>query len=251
MAKFDGIFNIEGTLKGMTFYKTKDGSMIRTKGSLSKERIAKDPAFERTRENGLEFSHCAKMAKLFRSRVSDKVDLAKDHHTSSRLNRVMHLIKALDTESPRGNRNVAIGITKPDGPKQLNGFDFNASAPVASLFLQLQALDPATGSLEYAEFIPKRHLSFPDSSTDANLQLIAVQVDFAEERYVLTESAVQTIEKQSESVQLELAVPSIPSGPHPVFYLLLVEFYQQMNGGRYPLKNKQYNGLGVIGYLQQ
>ena len=47
MAKFDGIFNIEGTLKGMTFYKSKDGHMVRTKGGVSKERIAKDPAFER------------------------------------------------------------------------------------------------------------------------------------------------------------------------------------------------------------
>ena len=47
MAKFDGIFNLEGTLKGMTFYKSKDGHMVRTKGGVSKERIAKDPAFER------------------------------------------------------------------------------------------------------------------------------------------------------------------------------------------------------------
>lgn len=32
MAKFDGIFNIEGTLKGITFYKSKDGHISHKRG---------------------------------------------------------------------------------------------------------------------------------------------------------------------------------------------------------------------------
>lgn len=59
MAKFEGIFEIQGTLKGMTFYKSKDGLLIRGKGGVSKKRIKNDPAFQRTRENRMEFGHCA------------------------------------------------------------------------------------------------------------------------------------------------------------------------------------------------
>ena len=160
MAKFDGIFNIEGTLKGMTFYKSKDGHMVRTKGGVSKERIAKDPAFERTRENGSEFAHCAKMAQLFRNSVSDKVELAKDHRTSSRLNQVMHAIKALDSTSARGERNVPTGIQHPDGPKQLQGFEFNSNGQITQIFTQLQALDVQNGTLNHQGFIPNK-LSCP------------------------------------------------------------------------------------------
>ena len=64
MAKFEGIFEIQGTVKGMSFYKTKDGLMVRSKGGISKKRIANDPAFQRTRENNSEFGHNAKMGQL-------------------------------------------------------------------------------------------------------------------------------------------------------------------------------------------
>ena len=249
MAKFDGIFNLEGTLKGMTFYKSKDGHMVRTKGGVSKERIAKDPAFERTRENGNEFAHCAKMAQLFRNSVSDKVELAKDHRTSSRLNQVMHNIKALDTVSPRGERNVPTGIKDPEGPKQLNGFEFNINGQITQIFTQLQALDVDAGTLNYSGFIPSRHLSYPEGANEADLQLIAVQVDFSEGTYTLTESEKVTLVKNPDAVDLALAVSQVPGGTVPVYYLLLAEFYQVMNGIRYPLKNKQYNALGVIGFL--
>lgn len=250
MAKFDGIFNIEGTLKGMTFYKSKDGSMVRTKGGVSKERIAKDPAFERTRENGSEFSHCAKMAQLFRNSVSDKVELAKDHRTSSRLNQVMHAIKALDTVSPRGERNVPTGMQTPEGPKQLNGFEFNLNGQITQVFKQLQALDVQAGTLNYTGFIPNKHVSYPEGANEADLQLMAVQVDFSEGGYTLTESEKVTLVKGPDPVDLSLEVSQIPGGSLPVFYLLLAEFYQVMNGTRYPLKNKQYNALGVIGFLK-
>ena len=249
MAKFDGIFNIEGTLKGMTFYKSKDGHMVRSKGGVSKERIAKDPAFERTRENGSEFAHCAKMAQLFRNSVSDKVELAKDHRTSSRLNQVMHAIKALDSTSARGERNVPTGIQHPDGPKQLQGFEFNSNGQITQIFTQLQALDVQNGTLNHQGFIPNKHLSYPEGAQEADLQLIAVQVDFSEGTYTMTESAKTTLAKGPDPVDLSLQVSQVPGGTVPVFYLLLAEFYQVMNGIRYPLKNKQYNALGVIGFL--
>jgi hypothetical protein len=48
MGKSAGIIKIEGTLDGLTFYKSKDGYMVRTKGGVSKKRIMTNPAFART-----------------------------------------------------------------------------------------------------------------------------------------------------------------------------------------------------------
>ena len=45
MAKLNGILKIEGTLQDMTFYKSQDGHLVRTKGGVSGQRIANDPAF--------------------------------------------------------------------------------------------------------------------------------------------------------------------------------------------------------------
>lgn len=39
MAKLNGILKIEGKLENLTFYKSADGHMVRTKGGVSKNRI--------------------------------------------------------------------------------------------------------------------------------------------------------------------------------------------------------------------
>ena len=62
MAQQSGIIPLKGTLGNITFYKSKEGYLAREKGGVSAERIASDPAFQRTRENGAEFG------RLFKSR---------------------------------------------------------------------------------------------------------------------------------------------------------------------------------------
>ena len=55
MSEQKGIIKIKGTVGDLTFYKSQDGFLVREKGGVEKERIANDPAFVRTRENGKEF----------------------------------------------------------------------------------------------------------------------------------------------------------------------------------------------------
>ena len=55
MARQDSIIKLNGTIDGISFYKSKDGHLARKAGGVSKARIASDPAFIRTRENGSEF----------------------------------------------------------------------------------------------------------------------------------------------------------------------------------------------------
>jgi hypothetical protein len=40
MARQNGILKIEGTLENLTFYKTKDGNPVKTKGGIFVARIA-------------------------------------------------------------------------------------------------------------------------------------------------------------------------------------------------------------------
>ena len=55
MAKQKGILKLDGTIGGITFYKSQDGYLAREKGGVDGNRIATDPNFQRTRENGSEF----------------------------------------------------------------------------------------------------------------------------------------------------------------------------------------------------
>lgn len=66
MAKQKGIIKIKETLGDITFYKTKDGHLARERGGVDAKRIAPDPAFQRTRENGSEFGRAVQSSSLLR-----------------------------------------------------------------------------------------------------------------------------------------------------------------------------------------
>jgi hypothetical protein len=99
MAKLKGIIKLEGTLDNLTFYKPKEGYLVKTNGGVSKERIKNDPAFERTRENGSEFGRFASSGKLLRTSARNLMIRAKDNRVSSRVTQKMTQIKNFDATS--------------------------------------------------------------------------------------------------------------------------------------------------------
>lgn len=67
MAQQKGIIPLKGTIGNINFYKSKDGYLAREKTSVNAERIANDPAFVRTRENGAEFGRAGRAGKVLRT----------------------------------------------------------------------------------------------------------------------------------------------------------------------------------------
>lgn len=78
MAKQKGIIKLEGTIGDITFVKTKDGYIAKEKTGLTGERIANDPAFQRTRENGAEFGRAGKAGKMLRTAFRSLLQNAAD-----------------------------------------------------------------------------------------------------------------------------------------------------------------------------
>ncbi|MBP1841355.1 hypothetical protein [Formosa algae] len=128
MAKYKSLFNVEGSIGEVTFYKGEDGYYIRSKGGVSKDRILNDPAFVRTRENNTEFAQSATSGKQLRHAITALLTDAKDNRMTSRLTQVMSRVKNADLTSARGQRKVSIGITTTDGKDAIKGFDFNSNA---------------------------------------------------------------------------------------------------------------------------
>jgi hypothetical protein len=135
MARQNGLFKIKGTLDNVTFYKSVDGDLARMKTSVDKDRIANDPAFQRTRENGAEFGSSAKAGKLTRDSLRPIALNATDNRVVSRMTKLMSQIKNLDTTSVRGSRNVGVAMAGVNGKALLKGFEFNSSALLSSTLL--------------------------------------------------------------------------------------------------------------------
>ncbi len=247
MAKFDGIFEIQGTLKGMTFYKSKgNGSLIRTKGGVSKKRIMNDPAFERTRENGAEFKSVAQDGQLIRKSTGAYYRLAKDSQVVGRMMKILSEIKKLDETSVRGERCVQNGMEHAEGKNLLKGFEFNRNSVLAYVLRSNYQLDTTTGTFAMADFVPKEHLYYPEETTHVQFSIAASRVHLENGTFDTVSSTPQLITMTQNISPLSVAPASIPGGDGFLLFYLLIEFKQEINGTKYPLKNNAYNVLHVL-----
>ena len=249
MAKLRSIIKIEGTLDDLTFYKGKQGYLIRTKGGVSKNRIAHDPAFARTRENGTEFGHVATSGKLLRRAILDLLIDAKDTLVTARLTQVMAKVKNTDTTSPRGQRQVAVGLSTPEGRAWLKGFNFNANAILSTVVLSDFTLDTLTGEVTIPDFTPAQDMYIPEGATHVAFQAGFLNLDFDTGDKDLQLSPIVNLPIDNNTSVVNLTPAAVPSGAGNQCYFLKVSFYQEVNAIQYPLNNGGFNALKLIEVL--
>lgn len=246
MSKNKSLIKFEGTHDELTFYHTKDGHLVRTKGGISKERILNDPNFRRTRENGLEFGNSARSGKLLRQTVRKMlVDIA-DGRVTSRITKIMTLIKNNDTTSERGDRSVAIGINDPKSISLLKGFDFNENGKLNSVLFTPYVVDVTSGEIVIDPFVPVKDLSVPAGATHVMLKSAMAKVDFSNNTSDIAFSESNVISINNSSSTIKLTPNGIPEGDGIKFYLLRIEFLQETNGQQFALRNVNYNAVQIV-----
>ncbi|MEO6692211.1 MAG: hypothetical protein ABIO44_07730, partial [Saprospiraceae bacterium] len=237
MARQKGLLKIKGTLDDLTFYKTQDGNLVKMKGGVSKERIATDPNFRRTRENGTEFGLAASAGKLVRDALRNLLLNAADGRIASRLTQVMTLIKDYDSTSTRGSRSVGIGITAPQGKALLKGFNFNIRAIMGGILFKPYVLNTTTGSVGISQLIPANDIAFPQGATHASLRGAWAKVDFDTKQFEAVTSNVFNVPLNNAPVNVGLTIaapPTLATGAN--IFVLLIEFFQEVNGVQYSLR---------------
>lgn len=246
MAKQKGILKLEGTIGDVTFYKSPDGFLAKGKSSIPAARIATDPAFQRTRENGAEFGRAGKAGKLMRNSVRALIQIASDRLLASRLTTKMVLVLQKDIRNPRGKRTVADGDTG-----LLQGFDFNINGKLGTtLYAPFStSIDRPGGVMKtnIPAFVPKNMVFAPVGATHFKIVTAGAEIDFANEKYVadIKETAILPLDENPTAV-IDLANAVTANSTFPLFLALGVDFYQQVNGQQYPLKNGAFNPLSIV-----
>lgn len=246
MAKQKGIIKLEGTIGDITFVKTKDGYIAKEKTGLNGDRIANDPAFQRTRENGAEFGRAGKASKMLRTALRSLLQNAADSKLSARLTKEMMRVIQADTTSNRGERNVIDGEAE-----LLQGFDFNEQGKLdTTLFAPYAAtIDRVTGALtvDLPSFVPNVMVGYPSGATHFKIIAAGASVDFEGESFEqeVAETAIMPLDGNATAA-INLVNNLSANNTHPLFLVLGIEFYQEVNGNNYPLKNGAYNALQVV-----
>jgi hypothetical protein len=246
MARQKGIIKLKGTIGDITFYKTQDGHLAREKGGIDASRIASDPAFQRTRENGSEFGRAGKAGKVLRTSLRGLLLNSADGRMVSRLTQQMVKVIQADTTSDRGLRNVIDGEAE-----LLAGFEFNIRGKLGtSLFAPFVAnIDRVTGEIkvDLASFIPSNMIASPTGTTHFKIISAGTEIDFEAETFVEahSETAILPWDVTPTAVISQTNMVT-PNSTKPLFLALGIEFYQQVNGQMYPLKNGAYNPLALV-----
>jgi hypothetical protein len=246
MAKQRGIFKAEGTLDEVTFYKSKDGFMLRQKGGVSAERMATDPAFERTRENQKEFARAGRAGKVLRTALRPVLKSTSDRLMVSRLFKEMMRVVKADGVSDRGQRNVLDGELE-----LLEGFEFNEGGHLSqTLFAGYTAsIDRVTGvlTLDVPAFLPQQMVVAPAEATHYQLVSAGGFIDFSAGSNGITTNATEVIPIGSDaSAAVSHSFNAGANTTHALFLVLGISFLQQVNGKNYPLKNGAFNALQIV-----
>lgn len=245
MPRQKGLFKIEGSIDGVTFYRNAEGHFVRMAGGVSKSRIMNDPAFARTRENISEFGNNAKASKLLRDAMGALVKNAKDARTSNRLMQLFNKVKNMDIASPRGLRKISLGLEDPIGRNFLQKFDFNRRAQLSNVLRRTFDLDAVVGTFDVTGFVPAQDLLKPEGATHATITYAALGLDFdtADSALVQAVPLNFSLDNVPQDVNLSLTLPdTLPS----VFQFLLIEFFQEVNTVQYPLNNGAFNVLNIL-----
>ena len=246
MATQKGIIKLEGAIGDISFYKRDGKYLARGKGGVDGDRIKNDPAFERTRENGSEFGRAGKAGKLLRNALRGVILNSKDSRMSSRLTK--ELLKAIqaDAENVRGERTLDGGDVT-----LILGFEFNNNAKLGNTVFMPYAteVDRAAGTLKVTipAFVPIDTVGYPSGATHAVFSLGGAEVDFTAEEFTSNvQKSAQVALTAEEQAEIVLTSNVTANTQKTLFMAFGVEFYQEVNGEKYPLKTGAYNALALI-----
>lgn len=246
MARQRGIIKLSGTIGDISFYKSQDGYLAREKGGIEGDRIKNDPAFARTRENGQEFGMAAKSGKLIRDAFRPMMMRASDGRVVARLTKLMSDIRKLDTTSARGERTVAVAIANQAAKNLLKGFNFNNRSILNSILYRPFTVDTQTGVIVVTDLVPANHIAAPSGATNVALTAAWGKVNFQDDEFNVELSNTVNLPIDGNSTTVTLTPAQAPTGTGTDAFLLMVEFFQEVNGNQYSLNDGLYNALSVV-----
>ena len=233
MARLDGEIKFSGSLGGLVGYKMNGKHYVRTKTSVDKQRIEKDPAFARTRELNQEFGGASTISKYLRRNWFKLMKRDKNNKVHHELNRViLEMIK--NGNGPRGQRTFLWN----DIASDFNGFNINNALDPEYYLSDLPTIVVANQVLQI-DASNLKLMTYPKGTTHYSISIQLDEVPLfsysAQKRKYLPANATENrIEVESPILSSDQSWTdnfqfNIPSA-HNWSVVLSISFFQQVNG---------------------
>ncbi|QDO94431.1 hypothetical protein FNB79_10805 [Formosa sediminum] len=248
MAKQKGILPIVGTIGGFNFYYLDGKPVVRVAGGgFNGEAIKTQARMQRVRENGSEFGHCSQVNKVFRQALYPFYAGHKFRAFHSRLMRLFTSLKALDTTSVRGERQVVVGVNTTAGTQLLCDFEYTPDCPLQTVFPVSLSMDWGTYTLTLTP-VNASAIRFSPGATHMALQFGVLDFNFNTLDYQMYLADAVMLSKTSHTSTIHLTPNSIPHATATQLAICGVRFYQDVAGELVLLNGRETVGFGVVGF---
>lgn len=245
MAKQKGILRFIGKIGRTVYYYHKHfGYLSRRVTSVDAERIRRDPAFARVRDNNAEFARGAWAVRLIRAAFLPLFKGLADTRMTSRLTRaVLTAIRANALHAPGQRRFEDADLDV------LKNFEFNVHTSLSNVHVpqHTTALEYTSGTCMLSiPAVTPRMLRAPKGATHVRFVLGIASVDTETGQY-----ALNTVYAPEMPLKDKGSMPLVMKGELPkrdsshVFVTLGVEFFQAVNDDLYALSNA-HNALTLV-----
>ena len=250
MARQKGIIQLEGTLGGINFYSRKGKPLARKAGGgFTAKAIKNSPTMVRVRENNTEFGNCSRIKKLFKMALHPFFGGYKDVSLHGRMMQLLQQIKSYDAVSERGKRTVGNGIATPMGALLFQNFDFTPKRPHSLLLAGKCSFDWDFFCYTVTNF-DLRLIPFPAAATHLEFRLGVLLFDFTTLDSKMHLGAPMLLGRDFAGSSFSLCPEPVPNGTGKRFAFVGVQFYQEVGGEMYLLKEEGAHGLELVGLHQ-
>jgi hypothetical protein len=231
MARQTGILKFKGALGGLSFYEHKHyGMLVRKSNPVTAERMRRDPAFQRTRENSSEFGRTSKAAKLLRHALLGFLQEVGTGFLDNRMMKHMLDIKNKDLVNPRGQR--CPGEALRANPALLGGFELHATQSLERVVNQAPVVNTSLGTIGWSGLTMQ---AAPAKATHARLTAFRGRIDFRNGTQDIRISESKTIALDNQPVDMTLHTEQPKGATGIEIWGVKLVFLQEINGQLYTL----------------
>ena len=101
--------------------------------------------------------------------------------------------------------------------------------------------------IDLLPFVPANMIAAANGTTHFKIISAGAEIDFEAETFVVATSETDILPWDSNPTDaINHVNPVTPGSTKPLFLALGLEFFQEVNGRMYPLKNGSYNPLALV-----
>lgn len=246
MGKLHGILQFTGKLDGLSFYAMNGKIIVRKTGGFDGKKIKYAANFERVRENGREFGHCAALGRYFRNSLHPYLKSLQIPYVHNRVLCLFQAICRLDLLHERGQRTVFQGLQSPEANAIIAAFEFDKNRSFSTIFPFRYTVTMAEGSLVISNFSSSL-LQKVAGATHVRLRLLWIGLDVEHPHRFEQSSSDLMVIALYDTVETDVTLHSnVPTWPI-VFGLLHFDFIQRLGDVDYTL---QTGGMKIVGVWQ-